>query len=246
MIISHANYKVYELITKRLENNKTGLILDSGCDGARSELTPLLLEKNYKLIGIDIEYKEVLEKRNRYINSKNLVVLCADSQYTPFKNDSFDIAIMLDVAEHLLDPKKAFAEVYHCLKKGGEFIILTPNRFGFWTLVSEYMFNFLKLIFMRKIYKRNTLKHVSLFSLTEINSILDAVGFTVKQIYSPEGLGILATIRAIFMKIKSVINKCDTISSPGLFYEFIFKIEFRISKFFPVGLHSEWLIVAVK
>lgn len=246
MIISHANYKVCELITKRLENNKTGLILDSGCDGARSELTPLLLERNYKLIGIDIEYKEVLEKRNRYINSKNLVVLCADSQSPPFKSESFDIVIMVDVVEHLPYPKKAFDEAYRCLKKGGAFIVITPNRYGLWTLVSEYTFNFLKRLFMRKKYKRDTLQHVNLFSLNKISLMLKTVGFNIQLIYSPEGLGIFATIRAIFTKIKSVVYKCNIVNEPNVFYEFFYKIECGVSKFFPLWFHSQWVIVLVK
>lgn len=46
----------------------------------------------------------------------------------PFKDESFDYVVSFQVIEHIADDKRFIGEVYRVLRKGGKFIVTTPNR----------------------------------------------------------------------------------------------------------------------
>ena len=46
----------------------------------------------------------------------------------PFKDESFDYVVSFQVIEHIDDDKSFIKEVYRVLRKGGKFIVTTPNR----------------------------------------------------------------------------------------------------------------------
>ena len=54
----------------------------------------------------------------------------------PFEDNMFDIVIMDNVAEHLVNPKQVFAEIFRVTKPGGVLLFKTPNRFHYMPLVA--------------------------------------------------------------------------------------------------------------
>jgi ubiquinone/menaquinone biosynthesis C-methylase UbiE len=46
----------------------------------------------------------------------------------PFKDESFDYVVSFQVIEHIADDREFIKEVYRVLRKGGKFIVTTPNR----------------------------------------------------------------------------------------------------------------------
>lgn len=58
-------------------------------------------------------------------------------KFIPCDDAVFDVAIAANVLEHLDDPGSVFREVYRVLKPGGVFIIKTPNKYHYVTLVSR-------------------------------------------------------------------------------------------------------------
>ncbi len=46
----------------------------------------------------------------------------------PFKDESFDYVVSFQVIEHIVDDKEFIREVHRVLRKGGKFIVTTPNR----------------------------------------------------------------------------------------------------------------------
>ena len=46
----------------------------------------------------------------------------------PFKDESFDYVVSFQVIEHIADDKRFIREVHRVLRKGGKFIVTTPNR----------------------------------------------------------------------------------------------------------------------
>ena len=46
----------------------------------------------------------------------------------PFADESFDCVVSFQVIEHIKQDKKFVAEIYRVLRKGGKFIVSTPNR----------------------------------------------------------------------------------------------------------------------
>jgi 2-polyprenyl-3-methyl-5-hydroxy-6-metoxy-1,4-benzoquinol methylase len=50
-----------------------------------------------------------------------------ENQQSPFDKKEFDVIILADVLEHLIDPEKTIEKLIPCLKKGGSFYISLPN-----------------------------------------------------------------------------------------------------------------------
>ena len=46
----------------------------------------------------------------------------------PFKDETFDYVVSFQVIEHIADDKEFVREVHRVLRKGGRFIVTTPNR----------------------------------------------------------------------------------------------------------------------
>lgn len=84
----------------------SGKLLDIGCGNCGIKQ---YLSKNIQYVGIDPLSGEF----NRYNGVKG------DSENLPFENESFDMAIMNDILDHVYDPAKAIGESYRILKNNG-------------------------------------------------------------------------------------------------------------------------------
>jgi methionine biosynthesis protein MetW len=109
-------------ILHSLKNFKN--ILDIGCgDGAFDKI--LIKEfPQVVLYGVDISHEAVSICKKEGINAVELDV---SNQPLPFDENSFDVVILLDVIEHLINPDFAMTEIHRVLKKDGILIMSTPN-----------------------------------------------------------------------------------------------------------------------
>lgn len=110
-------------------------VLDVAC--GRGEVLKYIIEHNGIAIGMDyskdaIEYsKNTLSKAEGPFKSESKA-LVMDAKKLEFEDNTFDIAVMLDIVEHLHDWEltKAMNEVSRVLKKDGILLIhTTPNKF---------------------------------------------------------------------------------------------------------------------
>lgn len=96
-------------------------ILDLGCgDG---NVTQLFLKKG-EVVGVDIS-KEALKKAERRGIKTKLHDL--NQLPLPFGDKSFDVVILTDTLEHLLDPLEVLKETFRILNPGGRIIVTVPN-----------------------------------------------------------------------------------------------------------------------
>ncbi len=110
-------------------------IVDLGCGTGFS--TEILLERGFKVVGIDVLYdmlSKVKTKKNYMKNQKNLELILADINYIPLRNSSINHALSISAynfithkAESIRDKKKiannTAKHLYKLMKSNGRIII---------------------------------------------------------------------------------------------------------------------------
>lgn len=74
--------------------------------------------------GVDLDDRVL---KNPYLDDARL----GSAEALPYDDKSFDVVICNNVLEHLPNPAVVFNEVGRILKKGGFFIVKTPNKFHY-------------------------------------------------------------------------------------------------------------------
>jgi SAM-dependent methyltransferase len=104
------------------------LVLDLGCSRGDPDL-PSLGRGRYHL-GVDIDLPGL--RGNGIADG----VACAPMHALPLADASVDVIGCKWVVEHLEDPVRDFAECRRVLVPGGAMVLLTPNAWSFFTLIS--------------------------------------------------------------------------------------------------------------
>ena len=97
-------------------------LLDVGC--GRGTLGILLDNLDINLYGIDISRRALEEASKVYMN---IDCINLNLENLPYEDNFFDIAVTLDVIEHVVDPIFFLSEIFRVLKGGGRLILSTPN-----------------------------------------------------------------------------------------------------------------------
>lgn len=125
--IFRSRLKVLMRFKRRLRLNPK-LILDVGC-GPMFISYPLTKNAISEYVGIDImpadrlrTYRDVM----RSLGITKIEVIRASAESTPFKNETFDFVLSLDVLEHLSKPRKAIGEIYRIVKNHSFIAISLP------------------------------------------------------------------------------------------------------------------------
>lgn len=104
------------------------LVLDAGCSRGDPDL-PSLGRGRYHL-GTDVDLAGL--RANGIANG----VACAPLRALPLRDGSVGAIACKWVVEHLEDPARDFAECRRVLAPGGAIVLLTPNAWSFFTLIS--------------------------------------------------------------------------------------------------------------
>ncbi len=149
---------------KKLKNlgYKDGLLFDVGCgvgfflDEAR--------KVGYKVQGIDVS-------RYAFNYAKNILKLNVSNEDLleyKYPNNKFRIITLIQVIEHLIDPKPILQKVYKLLENNGLLYIATPN-------INSYLSKTLKKDFNYMIPP----EHIGFYSNVTLSKILSKVGFKI-------------------------------------------------------------------
>ena len=101
-------------------------VLDLG--SATGGNTLHLLSMGYRVTSV--EYSEIGITIQR---KKGLPVIRADARCLPFKDESFDLVICLDVLEHIVEDYRVADEIYRVLAPDGRFLISVPEDPALWS-----------------------------------------------------------------------------------------------------------------
>ena len=127
---------IYRHANRMLQKTATGShMLEVGCgDG-------LLLNEIYnkigshfsRYIGIDFSINKLKcarDRSKRLGTSENTDFVLADAENLPFKDETFDAAVMLEVLEHFSEPLVIVNSLGKCLKITGKVVFTTPSAYG--------------------------------------------------------------------------------------------------------------------
>ncbi|OUR96929.1 3-demethylubiquinone-9 3-O-methyltransferase [Halobacteriovorax marinus] len=107
-----------------IENSQVK-VLDLACGGGF--LSNHLSSEHYQVSAVDISPNS-LAIAKKYDESKKVQYIESSIEKLPFENESFDVVFLMDVLEHLDDPKIALKEAARVTKKNGFIFYHTFNR----------------------------------------------------------------------------------------------------------------------
>ncbi len=119
-------------------------VLDAGCSRGDPDLPAL--QGGRLLVGCDVDLPGL-----RANGLADAAVLAPMGKF-PFTTAAFDVIVCKWVAEHLETPDRDFLECCRVLKPGGVLILLTPNAYSFFTLLSRLLPYRLKQVFKGKLF----------------------------------------------------------------------------------------------
>jgi SAM-dependent methyltransferase len=80
-----------------------------------------------EVVGIDID-EEGIERGRQFLTGSNQELRVGDAMNLPFEDESFDVAVLNHVYEHIPDARRAFDEIWRVLRPGGVVYVGAPNR----------------------------------------------------------------------------------------------------------------------
>lgn len=166
----------------------SGKLLEVGC--SKGLFLHLAAKTGYSVCGTDIS-----EYATRYAKDNfGLTVYCSDLANAGFSNNSFDIVVMIDVAEHLEYPKEILKECYRVLKPGGLLVLDTPNEDSLINKISIFLYNISCSKIKFFVQSNHDIEHLVYFSPSGMNKFLDSLSFKVLKIklfnINPEARGL--------------------------------------------------------
>ena len=115
----------YDFAKKKIK--KGSKILDVGTGEGYGSAYLALADKEFNVIGIDIDKNYILHARKKY-TFNNLKFKLYNGNKLPFEDSKFDAVTAFQVIEHIKDEHNFISEIYRVLKPNGILIITTPNR----------------------------------------------------------------------------------------------------------------------
>ena len=141
-----------ENILKNLNVNPNDLLLDLVC--GTGFLFPYI--RNPKiLIGIDVSRNSLIHAKKRIQKMKNIELVCADADYTPFPNQIFDKIFAITIFQNIPKPRKTIQEMKRIGKSQAIFAITglkkKYTKQNFVNLLEKKKLQIIKLINNEKI-----------------------------------------------------------------------------------------------
>lgn len=111
---------------------RTGMrLLDAGCGSGR-HLCEALRTSGVDCVGVDLNWDDLCKTKG-YLSlidgegTGGWIVARADVTRLPFSDGSFDVVVCSEVLEHIVENRRAVAELVRVLKPAGDLIVTVPR-----------------------------------------------------------------------------------------------------------------------
>lgn len=151
-------------------------VLEVGCGTGR--LTRTTVRHGFDIVGVDFarnmlkQLDNGVDATDQEIGDMNLFQ--GDAKLLPFRDDTFDACIMINVASHLPDASSVMQEMSRVLRDGGMAMVNFPNTYSPYFPLAAYI-NFTQKSVQEDVYSR-------WYSWFEIRRILQDANFQVHRI----------------------------------------------------------------
>ncbi len=173
----------YERMTKFVsEYFKRGMkMADLGCANCLWNINEL------PVFGVDINDKMLRwAKENHRLKDFSVT---PDLSRTGLKTKSFDLVLMSETLEHILDLKGVLKEVGRILKDKGTFLITVPYDYFLGPFFVLFNLNCIYMGYVRgSVYHKYRCGHINHFTKTRLKQTLAENGFTLKRCFVVNGL----------------------------------------------------------
>lgn len=106
-----------------IPSDKSWTVLDLGCGNGVSTANI----KGTNVIGMDLSSNQMVRAKERF---KDTNYVMGDASKIPFKNNTFDLVVSINLLHHITDSDKVLKEIYRVLKKGGKVLTVDPNLYN--------------------------------------------------------------------------------------------------------------------
>jgi 2-polyprenyl-6-hydroxyphenyl methylase/3-demethylubiquinone-9 3-methyltransferase len=123
----HLNLPRFQYFDRYIANWQGLKVLDVGCGGGFT--SEFLAARGAIVSGIDQAQKCIVKAKEHAVqHNLNIDYQHSVAENLPYEDNSFDVAICVDVLEHVRNLKQTISEIYRVLKPGGFFGFDTINR----------------------------------------------------------------------------------------------------------------------
>ena len=193
---------------KKYRNFVKGLLLDLGC--GEKPYQDLLRDRTKRHIGLDIPSRI---KRSNIKEIQKTIDIYGSGFNLPFKNNSIDTVLCIEVLQHVEEPHQIFSEIGRVLKKGGTLLLIAPQS----THLHEIPYDFYRYTRygLEYLCKKNNL---DVIRLSTQGGLLATVGFEASvSLFNSLCIGKTGHMRRIVSSV--ILPVCALIQLVSLLFD---------------------------
>jgi len=168
-------------IIQGLDPKKGEKIIDLGCGTGYYLFLLSNLGIKLNLTGLDYDERAVKEAREN-LKQKGVSFMTGDLHKIPFRDKTFDKAVMSEVLEHVKDDEKVLKEVRRILKPNGVLVISVPSiNYPFlWDPINWILQHFLNIHIKNGFFSGLWSGHLRLYEKETLRNKFEKAGFKVQ------------------------------------------------------------------
>lgn len=189
-------------------------ILEVGCGGGAFIRAISILRPDLLCFGCDISSSAIKQAQNV---TKSINYTVCGEKTLPYNDNIFDVVLIIDVLEHVLEPENLLKEIYRILKPGALFFSFVPCE-NDWTSFWKY----LDMFGLKNDVTKKHAGHINYFSRKDLFDLYGRMKFNfIKISYSEHFLGqILGILSFVSMERFAKKNNLSQVNNE-IFFEAI-------------------------